>query len=85
LKDKKKKINLSKEETFLFIIGDPDYPGSEKEYKEASKIYKCCVVSKGNNHCYQCSKFPCSKYDDLKKSMKENGYKLIKYQKSLKK
>lgn len=84
MKDKKKK-SLSREETFQFIIGDGDYPGSEKEYKEASKIYKCCVISKGNEHCYQCSKFPCGKYDDLKKSMDKKGYKLVKYQKGLKK
>lgn len=84
-REKKKQKELTREEVFHFIIGNADYPGSEKEYKDASKIFNCCVNSKGNEHCYQCSKFPCGKYNDLKKSMDKNGYKLIKYQKSLKK
>jgi len=84
-KDKKKQKEPSKEEAFQFLIGDAAYPGNETDYKNALKIYKCCVLKKEQEHCYECSKFPCGKYDDIKESMKENGYKLIKYQKSLKK
>ncbi len=84
-KDKKKQKELSKEEVFEFLIGDSAYPEGEADYKNALKIYKCCVLKKGQEHCYECSKFPCGKYNDIKESMKEKGYKLIKYQRSLKK
>jgi len=84
-KDKKKQKELSKEEVFQFLIGDSAYPGNKEDYKDALKIYKCCVFKKGQEHCFECPKFPCGKYDNIKESMKENGYKLIKYQKSLKK
>lgn len=84
-KDKKKHQELSKEELFQFLIGDATYPSNEEDYKKGLKIYKCCVIKKGQNHCYQCPKFPCGKYDDIKESMSHHGYKLVKYQKSLEK
>ena len=84
VKKNKKHQELSKEEVFQFLIGDPNYSGSEDDYKHALKIYKCCVVKKDQSYCYECSKFPCSKYDKIKDSMSEKGFKLIKYQKSQK-
>lgn len=84
-KGNKKGKELSREDLFEFFIGDSRYPGTDKEYIDASKIHNCCVIKKGHLHCYECSKFPCGKYSDIKESMKDNGYKLIKYQKSLKK
>lgn len=84
-KDKKKHQELSKEELFQFLIGDSTYPGNEEDYKKSLKIYKCCVIKKEQSHCYECPKFPCGKYDDIKESMSNHGYKLVKYQKSLKK
>lgn len=83
-KDKKKHQELSKEELFQFLIDDSAYTGSKDEHKNALKIYKCCVMKKDQNHCCECSKFPCGKYDEIKESMSEKGYKLIEYQKSLK-
>jgi hypothetical protein len=84
-KDKKKHQELSKEELFQFLIGDPAYPGGDVDYKNGLKIYKCSVIKKGQVPCYECAKFPCGKYDDIKESISNQGYKLIKYQKSLKK
>jgi hypothetical protein len=82
---KEKNKDLSPGFIFDFLIGDKKYDGSKSEYKDALKIYSCCTIKKKHNHCIECSKFHCSKYDNIKKSMKENGYNLIKYQKSLKK
>lgn len=82
-KGKKKHQELSKDELFQFLIGDPAYPGNDKDYKNGLKIYRCSIIKKGQNYCSECSKFPCGKYEDIKESMKRHGYQLIKYQKNL--
>ncbi len=57
--------------------------GADKGCKHCKTIYQC-NEKKGIDYCYQCSKFPCSRFKKFSKTWEKYGQNLIENQKELK-
>jgi len=77
----------------VFCGGCPNYkrernpcPGAEENIKrcQGCKSFHLCCKEKGITHCYQCDKFPCSRFRDFSKRWLKYGQYLIENQQLLK-
>lgn len=61
-------------------------PGAEINFKrcEGCKSFHLCCLEKGIHHCFQCNKFPCSRFKDFSGRWEKYGQKLMDNQLFLK-
>ncbi|EGQ9939689.1 TPA: DUF3795 domain-containing protein [Vibrio vulnificus] len=77
----------------VFCGGCPTYtreknpcPGAgiNKKRCESCKTFHICCNERGITHCYECSKFPCSKFKAFSKRWQKHGQNFVENQELLK-
>lgn len=68
-----------------FIREREQIEGAEKDCKKCKTIFKCNVEKKGLHYCFECPKYPCSKFQKFAKIWPKHGVDLYDNQQKIKK
>ena len=69
----------------LFLRAKQPCPGAAIHCRErkCKGIYVCCIEQRGHRFCYECERFPCSRFKQFAASWQQYGQDLIANQKQL--
>jgi len=58
--------------------------GAELQCRKCKGIYECCIGKKHLNFCFECTSFPCYKFNQFSKRWEKYGQNLIENQRHIK-